>query len=79
MRSRQINERLPSSRGVLPYLRVSKKEQACWRNSIEEQRWRLESHCRDQPGLEILGVHANEVASAFKDDERREQFSARVC
>lgn len=65
-------------RGVLVYLRVSKEEQADRRNSVEEQRRRLERHFRDQLGLEILGVYADEGASAFKDDERREQFWAMI-
>lgn len=61
-------------RGVLLYLRVSKEEQADRRNSIEEQRRRLERHFKDVLGLEILGVYADEGASAFKDDEKREDF-----
>ena len=61
-------------RGVLLYLRVSKEEQADRRNSLEEQRRRLERHFRDELGLEILGVYADEGASAFKDDEKRENF-----
>lgn len=60
--------------GVLAYLRVSKEEQADRRNSLEEQRRRIQEHFEGRLGLKILGWYADEGASAFKDDEKRENF-----
>ncbi|HET7558776.1 MAG TPA: recombinase family protein [Limnochordia bacterium] len=65
-------------RGVLLYLRVSKEEQAKQGNSLPEQERRLRDKFERRLGLPILGVYADEGASAFKDQDRREQFWAMI-
>lgn len=61
-------------KGVLAYIRVSSEEQADRKNSLEEQKRRIQEHFEKRLGLTILGWYADEGASAFKDDERRENF-----
>ena len=63
-----------AGRGVLIYLRVSTEEQAQAGNSLAEQERRIREKFERRLGLPILGVYADEGASAYKDDERREQF-----
>lgn len=64
----------PARRGVLVYLRVSTEEQAQSGNSLAEQERRIREKFEGRLGLPVLGVYADEGASAYKDDERREQF-----
>lgn len=61
-------------RGVLAYIRVSSEEQAERRNSLEEQKRRIQEHFEGRLGLRILAWYVDAGASAFKEDERREQF-----
>src|SRR5690554_2442911 len=64
--------------GVLAYVRVSSEEQADRQASLEEQKRRIKEHFEGRLGLKILGWYADEGASAYKDDERREQFWAMI-